>query len=124
MNKWLFGLCAVLLGAALAAADVEAARLGGSRSIGVQRNVTRTAPSSVPARPAQQAAPAQAPGAQNAPAPAAGSKWLPILGGLALGGVLGALFGGSGFGGALLLALLAIGGVLAFRAFADRKSVV
>src|SRR5437870_6373150 len=35
----------------------------------------------------------------------AGSSWMPILGGLALGGLLGYLFSGSGLGGVLLLAL-------------------
>jgi predicted lipid-binding transport protein (Tim44 family) len=107
MSKWILGLCAVILGGALAINDVEARRLGGGRSTGVQRNVTNAPPASAPAR--------QAPATQAAPA-AAGSKWMPILGGLALGGILGYLFGGSGLLGILLLAALAVVAVVAFRA--------
>jgi predicted lipid-binding transport protein (Tim44 family) len=111
MGKWLPGLCIALLCGALAATDAEAKRLGGSRSIGTQRNVTPP-PVSTPAKPAQQ------PAAQPA-----GNRWLPILGGLALGGLLGYLFSGAGLGGVLLLALLAIGVVLALRALARRRAL-
>ena len=110
MSKWLLGLCIALLCGALAATDAEARRLGGSRSVGTQRNVTPP-PVSTPAKPAQP------PAAQPA-----GSSWMPILGGLALGGLLGYLFSGSGLGGMLLLALLAIGVVLALRALAHRRA--
>jgi predicted lipid-binding transport protein (Tim44 family) len=111
MYKWLLGLCIALLCGALAATDAEAKRLGGSRSIGTQRNVTPP-PVSAPAKPAQQ------PAAQPAC-----NRWMPILGGLALGGLLGYLLSGSGLGAALLLALLAIGVVLASRALARRRAV-
>ena len=43
--------------------------------------------------------------------------WLPALGALALGGVLGSLFGGSGFGAAFILTLLAVIAVVALRVF-------
>lgn len=121
MNKWLLGLGVVLLGAALAATDVEARRLGGGRSIGMQRNVTKAQPATPPARQAQQQAPASAPAQQPAAAPA-GSKWAPILGGLALGGLLGYLFSASGLGSVLLLALLAIGAVMLFRLLARQRA--
>ena len=111
MSKWLLSLCIALLCSALAATDADARRLGGSRSVGTQRNVTPP-PVSTPAKPAQQEA-----------AQPAGSRWMPILGGLALGGLLGYLFSGSGLGGVLLLALLAIGVVLALRALARRRAV-
>src|SRR5882762_2109564 len=111
MSKWLPGLCVALLCGALAATDAEARRLGGSRSVGTQRNVTPP-PVSTPAKPAQQQA-----------AQPAGSRWMPILGGLALGGLLGYLFSGSGLGGVLLFALLAMGVVLALRALARRRAV-
>jgi predicted lipid-binding transport protein (Tim44 family) len=116
MSKWMLGLCAVVLGGALAINDVEARRLGGGRSTGVQRNVTNAPPAQQQAAPSQ-----QAPATQAAPA-AAGSRWMPILGGLALGGILGYLFGGSGLLGILLLAALAVGAVLAFRALVRTRA--
>jgi predicted lipid-binding transport protein (Tim44 family) len=121
MSKWLLAVAILGLGGILAATDVEARRLGGGRNIGAQRNVTAP-PAQTPARPAQQqAAPAQQQPATQA-APNAGSRWLPILGGLALGGMLGYLFGGSGMLGILLLALLAIAAVVAVRAFMRRRA--
>ena len=114
MGKWLLGICIALMGATLVATDAEAKRLGGGRSVGVQRNVTPT-----PAKPAQ-ATPQQ----QATPQPAQqGSRWGMlggILGGLAIGGLLGYLFGGNGLGGILLLALLAFAVVMLVRAFARR----
>src|SRR5262245_48329968 len=129
MKKTLFlTFAAALLGASLVAFDAEAARMGGGRSIGAQRSVTST-----PAKPAQQtqqAAPnpqqgaAAAPGAQ--PQPASGwSKWGPLLGGLALGGMLGWLMGANGLGGLLvgmmLVALLVFAAIFVVRMLAQRR---
>ena len=116
MSKWLLALFAVVLGTVLAVPEVEARRFGGARSLGAQRNVTPP-----PARPAQQQQAAPAKQGQQQAAPA-GSKWGPILGGLALGGLLGYLFAGNGLGGLLLLALLVAGGVLLFRTLARRQT--
>ena len=109
MGKWLLSLFALILGIAFTAPDVEARRFGGGRSVGTQRNVAQ--PPAKHAQQQQQAAPAQQ-----------GSKWGGILGGLALGGLLGYLFAANGLGGILLLALLAVGGVLLFRALARRQT--
>ncbi len=108
MSKVWLGVAAVLLGLVIAMPDAEARRLGGGRTVGVQRNVTAP-PAAVPAKPVQ-AAPAAAPAA------ATGSKWAPLLGGLALGGLLGAFFAGNPILGTLLSALLI--GMLVFAALA------
>jgi predicted lipid-binding transport protein (Tim44 family) len=118
MGKWLLFSGILALGGALVVTDAEARRIGGGRNLGTQRNVTAP-PAQTPAKPAQQAAPAQQ-GTQPAAAQT-GSRWLPILGGLALGGMLGYLFGGNGLMGILLIAGLAILAVMAVRAFARRR---
>jgi len=108
MSKGWLGVAIVLLGLAIAMPDAEARRLGGARSLGVQRNVTAP-PAATPAKPAQ-AAPATAPAAANS------GKWAPLLGGLALGGLLGAFFAGNPLLGTLLSALLI--GMLVFAGIA------
>jgi len=120
MTKGLIGFCALAFSALLVVQTADAARLGGARSSGVQRSVPKTPPAATPAKPAQeQAAPNQAaPTAQ--PQPSGLARWMPALGGLALGGLLGYLFAGNGLGGILLLVLLAVAAVLAFRALARR----
>src|SRR6185503_6030173 len=127
MAKGLIGLCAVVLCGVLAMEEADArGRLGAGRSTGVQRSIPGNAPASTPARPAQQqAAPNQAAGSQAAapqPQPTGLSRWMPMLGGLALGGLLGYLFAGNWLGGLLLLALLAVGAVLLFRGLARRRA--
>jgi len=117
MRKWLLALSTIVFGVALFATDADAGRLGGGRSVGAQRNVT--AP---PAKPAQQAAPKQqaAPAAQPQP-----SRWGMlggILGGLAIGGLLGYLFGGNGLLGLLLVGVLAFVVIAAVRALIARRS--
>jgi len=115
MRKWLLIVSVFALGSALVAADAEAGRLGGGRSVGAQRNVTAP-PASTPARPAQQA--------QTAPAQQ-GSKWGMlggILGGLALGGLLAWALSGTGFSTLLLIALLAVVAVLALRGMRRREA--
>ena len=118
MSKWLLTAAIIGLGTALVATDVDARRLGGGRNVGAQRNVTTPPPTQTPAK---QAAPQNQNNPQAAPA-TAGSRWMPILGGLALGGILGYLFGGSGLLGILLLALLAIAAVVGIRALMRRRA--
>ncbi len=110
MGKWLLAASVALIGATLVINDADARRLGGGRSLGAQRNVT--------APPAKQAQPQQAQPQQQAPQ---GNRWAGILGGLAIGGLLGYLFGGNGLVGLLLVALLAVGIGLALRAAMRRK---
>ena len=119
MGKWLLALCVLIVGSALIITEADAKRVGGSRSVGTQRSVPNTPPASTPARPAQQQ---QAAAAQQ-PAPSGLSRWMPMLGGLALGGLLGSMFGGGfgGLGSVLLIALLAVAAVVAFRAFARKR---
>jgi predicted lipid-binding transport protein (Tim44 family) len=121
MSKWLLAAAIIGLGGVLVATDVEARRFGGGRNIGAQRNVTAP-PAQTPAKPAQQQAAQGQPGAQQAAPAATGSRWLPILGGLALGGVLGYLFAGNGLLGILLLALLAFAAVVGVRALMRRRA--
>jgi len=129
MGKWLLAVTIFFSGAAMVATDVEAKRLGGARSSGAQRNVTNAPPASTPAKPAQQqasptqnAAPAAGAAAGTAAkaAPAGLAKWMPMLGGLALGGMLGWLLATNG-GSFLLLALLAIAAVMIGLALTRRR---
>ena len=121
MSKWLLAAAILGLGGILAVTDAEARRLGGGRTVGTQRNVTAP-PAQTPAKPAQQQAAQGQQGAQQAAPASTGSRWAPILGGLALGGILGYLFGGSGVLGFLLVALLALAAVVAVRAFMQRRT--
>jgi predicted lipid-binding transport protein (Tim44 family) len=128
MRRIILGFAVALLGATLALTDAEAARLGGGRSLGAQRSMTSPAPAR-PAQQTQQAAPSQQPAAApNAaqPQPASGfARWAPMLGGRALGGVLGWLLGANGLGGLmvgiLLAALLAFAAVALVRMLAQRR---
>jgi predicted lipid-binding transport protein (Tim44 family) len=114
MGRLWLAVAAVILGIVVALPDAEARRLGGGRTIGAQRNVTATPAQAVPAKPAQ-AAPAAAPGTAAAPA-TAGSRWLPILGGLAIGGLLGAMFADSPILSTIVSAMLI--GLLVFAGLA------
>ncbi len=120
----LLGVAVALIGLTLIAVDADARRMGGSRSIGKQRDVSPN--QATPRAPAQQqAAPNTPMQKQAAPAGAAAqpqsgmSRWLGPLAGLALGAGLAALFFNNGLGGALLgillLAALVFGAVLLFR---------
>lgn len=122
MKNFLITLMTVF-GLALVAVDVEAKRLGGGKSLGMQRNTQQATPKA----PAQQQQTQQAAGtpAQQQPAAATGNKWLGPLAGLAVGAGLMALFMNNGIGGALMGLLLAaaIAGValMAFRALRARS---
>ena len=115
MKKLVLGFAAALLCVAFVATEAEARRLGGARSLGTQRSVTNAPPAAATAKPAQQTAATAAAPAAGQPAAASGmSRWMPMLGGLALGGALGWLMGANGMGGLMVGMLLA--GLLVFAA--------
>jgi predicted lipid-binding transport protein (Tim44 family) len=112
-------IIASLLCFGLAMSDADAAaRFGGGRSSGIQRNNVMqrqaTPPAAAPA-PAKQAQPATP--ATPAPQPASGmSKWLGPLAGLAIGAGLASMFmSGGGMGGIGMMLLLAAGAFFLFR---------
>src|SRR5262249_60249618 len=109
MQRFIALLAALTLGAAMLADAAQAARLGGGRSLGTQRQ--SAAPQRQATPPSQQQQPAAA--------PQQGNRWLGPLAGLAAGPGLGWPFpqGGRGarVGGPLLAPLAAAVGVAAVR---------
>lgn len=91
MKKILTLFTFVMLTFTLLPVDTEAKRLGGSKSVGKQRDSINQQATPKPAQ-SQSAAPASAPAA-------GGSKWGGALAGLAAGGLLAALFMGGAFDG-------------------------
>jgi predicted lipid-binding transport protein (Tim44 family) len=120
MRKMLIGLFAAFVGLGLVMADAEAKRLGGGKSIGMQRDQVMKR-DTAPAPPAQNMA---APAKPAAAAPGGASRWLGPIAGLAAGLGLAALMShlglGEEFASFLLLALLIGGGFLLFRMFRGR----
>src|SRR5713226_484588 len=107
MKRLTVSLFTLVFGVGLMADDVQAARLGGGRSLGAQRQITAPPKQATP--PAQQQQPAAAP--QSGP-----GRWFAPLAGLAAGLGLGWLFAQGGFGpviGTLLMVLLAVAVVFA-----------
>jgi len=116
MKKLIVFLFTLVFGAGILADDVQAARLGGGRSLGAQRQITAPPKQATP--PAQQQQPAAA------PQPSGPGRWLAPLAGLAAGLGLGWLFAQGGFGAvasALLMALLAGAVVFALMRFLSKQ---
>lgn len=116
---------AIALSLSLAPNAADAKRFGGGTSSGMQRSLP-AAPPTRPATPPQQAAPTPAPNPGAAPAAAAPKRnWLGPIAGLAAGLGLAALMSHLGlsetFGNVLMLALLAIVAVAAFRLLTNRR---
>ena len=108
MRKAVLILCAVL-GIAAVAVDADAARrLGGGSNIGRQRQIQPA-----PTPPAQ--APSAAPNAPLQQQPSGMSRWLGPLAGLALGAGLASMFMHGGFGSVLMVLLVAVAVIAAFR---------
>ena len=113
-------LAIVALG--LSVNDAEAARLGGGKSVGMQRQ--SVAPR--PAAPAQQATPATPTAPAAAPAAAPKRNWLGPIAGLAAGLGIAALlshFGmGEGMANILMIALLVMAAVFVFKLLMRRNA--
>ncbi|MEK6244407.1 MAG: Tim44-like domain-containing protein [Pseudomonadota bacterium] len=127
MKKLVLGFAAALLCVAFVATEADAAkRLGGARSLGTQRSITNAPPAATPAKPAQaqQMQQSAAPAAAQ-PAASGMSRWMPLLGGLALGGALGWLMGANGMGGLLvgmlLVGLLVFAAIFVVRMLAQKR---
>ena len=114
MKNSLMAIFVAILALGLSIGNAEAARLGGSKSVGMQRQ--SLAPK--PASPAQ-AAPAAPSAPVGAPAATPKRNWLGPLAGLAAGLGIAALlskFGmGAGMANMLMIALLAMAAVLVFK---------
>ncbi len=128
---------------ALGAATVDAKRVGGGKSTGAKRDVAtqrqstppaaaNTATPASPAAPASAAAATKAPAAAAVPAAAAAApktgfaRFLPMLGGLAIGAALASMFGGGALGSfianALMFLAVAMVGLFIWRMIAARRA--
>jgi len=122
MKKMLLAVCTVVMALGLCVGSAEAARLGGGKSVGMQRQSVAPKPTSS----TQQAAPS-AP-VQGVPAQAATPKrnWMGPIAGLAAGLGIAALlshFGmGEGMANILMIALLAMAAVFAVKWLLRRKA--
>ena len=115
MKKILMALFLSFVALGLSVGDAEARRLGGGKSVGMQRQAV-TPP---PARPAQQQAAPGAPAGAPAAAAAPRNSWLGPIAGLAAGIGLAALFShlglGEGLANVVMIALLAMAALVVFR---------
>lgn len=121
MKNSLMAVFVAILALGFSVGNAEAARLGGSRSVGMQRQ--SLAPK--PARSAQ-AAPTAPAAPVGAPAAAPKRNWLGPLAGIAAGLGIAALlskFGmGAGMANILMIALLAMAAVFVFRWLSRRNA--
>lgn len=113
MKRFTLFIAALALGLSMLAGNAEAARLGGGKSFGMQRQMSPAMSRPATAAPAASAVPRPA----AAPAPAqAGRSWLGPIAGLAAGLGLAALASHFGFGEGLANIMMIV--VLAFAAMA------
>ena len=118
MKKILLAVFLSFMALGLSMGDAEAKRLGGGRSVGMQRQAV---PTQQAARPAQQQA---APAGTQAAAPR--NSWLGPIAGLAAGIGLAALFSHLGLGedmaNVVMIALLAMAALFVFRLLFRRNA--
>lgn len=129
MNKKLGFIATTLLVLALAAASIgtaEAKRFGGGQSFGSRPSYStpyqRPSAAPQPSRPANQPQDVRPNPAQQPARPGWGSGLMGMLGGLALGGLIGSMLSGAGFHGLNMLDFLIFGAIafLLYRLFAAR----
>jgi len=127
MNKTTGIIAALLMGLSLSLggmSDADAKRFGGGSSFGGRSSYSAPYQRSVtpPARPANQQQTAT-PNPAATPAGAGRSGLMGMLGGLALGGLLGSMFGGA-FHGINFMDMLVFGGIafLLYKLFAAKKA--
>ena len=122
MKKIMMAVCTVILALGLSVGDAEAARLGGGRSLGMQRQSIAPRPTA----PTQQATPAAPRAPVGAPAATPKRNWMGPLAGLAAGLGIAALlshFGmGEGMANILMMALLAMAAVFVLKLLFARKT--
>ena len=122
MKKIMMAVCTVILALGLSVGDAEAARLGGGRSLGMQRQSVAPRPTA----PTQQATPAAPKAPVGTPAATPKRNWMGPLAGLAAGLGIAALlshFGmGEGMANILMMALLAMAAVFVFKLLFARKT--
>jgi len=128
MNKYTGIIATLLIGLSLTLggmSDADAKRFGGGSSFGGRSSYSAPYQRSVtpPARPANQQQ-AATPNPAATPARANRSGLMGMLGGLALGGLLGSLFFGGGFQGINFMDMLIFGGIafLLYKWFAAKKA--
>lgn len=118
MKKILLAVFLSFMALGLSMGDAEAKRLGGGRSVGMQRQAV---PTQQAARPAQQQA---APAGTQAAAPR--NSWLGPIAGLAAGIGLAALFShlglGEGMANIAMIVLLAMAALFVFRLLSRRNA--
>ena len=118
MKKIFFAMFLSFMALGLSMGDAEAKRLGGGRSVGMQRQAV---PTQQAARPAQQQA---APAGTQAAAPR--NSWLGPIAGLAAGIGLAALFShlglGEGMANIAMIVLLAMAALFVFRLLSRRNA--
>lgn len=122
MKKLMMAVCTVILALGLSVGDAEAARLGGGKSLGMQRQSVAPRPTA----PTQQATPAAPKAPVGTPAATPKRNWMGPLAGLAAGLGIAALlshFGmGEGMANILMMALLAMAAVFVFKLLFARKT--
>ncbi len=128
MNKYTGIIATLLVGLALTLggmSDADAKRFGGGSSFGGRSSYSAPYQRSVtpPTRSANQQ-PAAAPNQAAKPGWAGRSGLMGMLGGLALGGLLGSMFHGGGFQGINFMDILVFGGIafVLYKLFAAKKA--